>query len=325
VLLALSPLLALLLFLLYYLFVPGPGGRRRRLPRWPGVALVALLTVTSSAFILWLYLPPGATLARFTQALARLDFRKVQEMAPAGAEFGFRVQSVVVLLLFSAVVGIRCSGAVTGEREKQTWEAVLLTPISAKQLVHSKLWGVLSGMLWYLLAYAVPAVLLSALGGLASLFWTVTWLAATALAMYCIGAAGLWFSVKSKTSWRSLLATLGVGYLGGFLVFLLLSPAVMLLALIIVLILTVLDKALNLGWGLAALGSPAWLPTWYGAVFVCSCLSLSLISFVMARFFLGWAQRWIADRERTRHWHDEPVYRRARRPAPRPRYAPERW
>jgi hypothetical protein len=37
---------------------------------------------------------------------------------------------------------------------------------------------------------------------------------------------------------------------------------------------------------------------------------------VASRLFLGWAQRWIADRERTRHWYDEPVYRRARRMPP---------
>ena len=36
-----------------------------------------------------------------------------------------------------------------------------------------------------------------------------------------------------------------------------------------------------------------------------------------AKFFLGWAQRWIADRERTRHWYEEPAYRRARRPIAR--------
>jgi hypothetical protein len=39
----------------------------------------------------------------------------------------------------------------------------------------------------------------------------------------------------------------------------------------------------------------------------------------MSRLFLNWAQRWIADRERTRHWNEEPVYRRSRRRRPAPR------
>jgi hypothetical protein len=41
----------------------------------------------------------------------------------------------------------------------------------------------------------------------------------------------------------------------------------------------------------------------------------------MAWYFLADAQRWVADRERTRHWHDEPRYYRPRRRRPRLRSA----
>ena len=94
-------------------------------------------------------------------------------MTPEGAEDYFVLQGLAVMLLGSFIVGIRCSGAITGERERQTWEAVLLTPMSAKQLVTGKLWGVMGACYWYLLAYGVPAVLLSALGGVGCLGWTV--------------------------------------------------------------------------------------------------------------------------------------------------------
>src|SRR5262245_18327902 len=51
----------------------------------------------------------------------------------------------------------------------------------------------------------------------------------------------------------------------------------------------------------------------YWGLFVATCLSLALISVLMSRLLLSWAQRYVADRERTRHWHDEPVYRKRKR------------
>jgi ABC-type Na+ efflux pump permease subunit len=308
-------------YLLIYFFTPATGGTTRRLSQWPGVVLVAALTTLTSSFLLWLCLPPGTTFAGFTQALLHFDVRRLQAMLPDGAKTAewFWLQGLGVMLLFSLVVGIRCSGAVTGEREKQTWEAVLLTPISARQLVHSKLWGVLSGMVWFLLAYAAPALLLSVVGGLGALAWTAVWLATTVVGIYFIGAAGIWASVRSKSSWRALLSTLGMGYLGGLVLYLLTTPAILILALLFILVLFIIDSALNTGWGLVAAGSwPAWWPVWK----VASCICLAGAFFLAARFFLGWAQRWIADRDRTRHWHEEPIYRRARRPLGPPMYRP---
>jgi hypothetical protein len=110
------------------------------------------------------------------------------------------------------------------------------------------------------------------------------------------------------------------GYLGGFFLYVLTTPAVLILALLFVLMLYVIDRVFNTQWSMMASSAfGAWWPAFYAA----SCVTLALVFYFMSRFFLGWAQRWIADRERTRHWHEEPVYRRARRPAyARPRYAP---
>src|SRR5262245_66316966 len=73
------------------------------------------------------------------------------------------------MLLASLLVGIRCSGAVSGEREKQTWEALLLTPLTSRQLIRGKLWGIMGASLIYVLAYAVPALLLSLAGSASEL------------------------------------------------------------------------------------------------------------------------------------------------------------
>jgi ABC-type transport system involved in multi-copper enzyme maturation permease subunit len=284
---------------------PTPG--LRRVPQWLGVTLVALLTTLSSSSIL---------LATFDNSLGWNEVRRavlqfdLQSLFP-GAATGFLGQSLVVMLLASLVVGIRCSGAVTGERERQTWEAVLLTPLSAKQVIRGKLWGIMGASYWYLLAYAAPAVLFSAAAGLASLFWTVIWLAVTVLAMYFVGAAGLWCSVRAKNSWRSLLGTLGLGYVGGTFIYVMTTPVIAILALLLLLLLQIADMMLQTQMtGVALQG----LNTYLTLFFVASCIGLAFIFWLMSRLFLSWAQRYVADRERTRHWYEEPVYRRPRSP-----------
>jgi ABC-type transport system involved in multi-copper enzyme maturation permease subunit len=290
-----------------------PTPSLRRVPQWLGITLVAVLTVVSSVLILVLSMEPGKGFADVFRALLRANPGAVAGALP-DASLGFLVQSLVLLLLATFVVGIRCSGAVTGEREKQTWEALLLTPLSAKQLIRGKLWGIMGASYWYLLAYAAPAVLLSVFGGLLALFWTVLWLAVTVLGVYFIGATGLWCSVKSKNSWRALLSTVVIGYVGGAFLYMLTSPLIVILAFILQ---VVRSLAQTYGTPTAAATVNTWsLPALQTPFLIASSVALAAIFWLWARILLARSQRWIADRERTRHWHEEPLYRRSRRPAP---------
>jgi ABC-2 family transporter protein len=218
---------------------------------------------------------------------------------PAGDSF--LAQALLAMFLASLVVGIRCSGAISGEREKQTWEALLLTPLSTRNLVRGKLRGIIGASYPYLRAYAVPAVLLSILGGIPALVWTVVALPVTWLAMYYVGATGLWCSVRSKSSWRSLLGTLGFGYLGGFLLFLFTSPAIFMVSAVIFIFLMMVDAVLGttatrvMGFG-----------QFYQTFFLSACLVLAGGFFGTARFFLSLAEKRVSDLERTRHWRNEP-------------------
>jgi len=206
---------------------------------------------------------------------------------------------------------VRCSGAISGEREKQTWEALLLTPLSARQLVHGKLWGIMGASYYYLLAYAVPALGLSVLGGFMSLFWTALWLAVTFLAMYFVGATGLRCSVRAKSSWRSLLGTLGMGYVGGFVIYVMTSPIILILALVVLLSMILIDRLL--GTSLASAATGGGLAGLLLAFKIASCAALALIFWLLSKYFLRDSQRWIADRERTRHWSEEPISYRPKR------------
>jgi ABC-type transport system involved in multi-copper enzyme maturation permease subunit len=292
-----------------------PNPALRRVPQWLGIAVVAGLTIVSSLAILWASLAPGKGVGDVLRAVVQVRPDKVRALLP-DAGVGFLVQGVAVMVLASLVVGIRCSGSVTGERERQTWEALLLTPLSAKQLIRGKMWGIMGASYWYLLAYAAPALTLSVFGGPLALFWTLLWLAVTVLAMYFVGAAGLWCSVRAKNSWRALLGTLGLAYLGGTGIYLITSPIMAILALLLVLGLYFIDLFTGTHMAdLAVRNLKSFLQLFSAA----SSVGLALIFWLMARLFLNRAQRWVADRERTRHWHEEPLYRRARRlevPAP---------
>jgi ABC-type transport system involved in multi-copper enzyme maturation permease subunit len=301
-----------------------PHNILRRIPTWIAVLTVFVGTTASSLFILAMYLPTNVRPEQVLQHLVHLEFSQAIALitppptggSPADAFF---LQSLLVMLVASLVVGIRCSGAVSGERERQTWEALLLTPLTSRQLIRGKLWGIIGSSYLYLLAYALPALGFAAIAGPTAFFWTALWLAVTWLAMYFVGAAGIWCSVRSRGSWRSLLWTLGIGYVGGAFVYLLTTPVIFILAIFIVLGLMVVDNYLGTGLGTtAAKGFDEYL---FPAFKIASCVALAGIFWGMAWFFITDAQKWVADRERTRHWKDEPLRLRPRKKVPaRPKF-----
>jgi ABC-type transport system involved in multi-copper enzyme maturation permease subunit len=284
----------------------------KRVPQWVGLAAVVVLTtLVSIAILAWSVRAGGNTTKDVVRALAQLNVAGLLSMF-SYADIGFYVMGLLVLVLASLIVGIRCSGSITTEREKQTWEALLLTPLSAKQIISNKLWGIMGASYWYLLAYAAPALIFSVFGGVKSLFQTTLLIVVTPLAMYFIGAVGIYCSVTSKNSWRSLLRTVMWGYLLGFILAMLFGGF---LSLFIALALWIIDN-IPPGGNLGTNGS-----IWGLAMRIAVCISLYAIFWLTAKFFLAWAQRWIADRERTRHWYEEPIYRRSRRPLERVPFA----
>ena len=108
-------------------------------------------------------------------------------------------------LLAAVLVAARCAGAVSGERERQTWELLLLTPLEPRTLLRGKVWGVLDSAWPYLLAYLVAAAHLALLAGLPTLLgvlfiWSASW-----LLMYFTAATGIECSLAAVSTWRGLL------------------------------------------------------------------------------------------------------------------------
>lgn len=276
----------------------------RRIPRWLAISLVVIATLISSGGILVNHLPPGS--GQIWHMVANFDFAALVATAvrirPADDEFYW--QGVIVAVLASLTVGIRCSGAITGERERNTWEGLLVTPLDSRRLVRGKLWGIVGASFPYLAAYAGTAMPLAFLGGMAAVFWTIVWLGVTLVAMAYIGAAGLWCSARSNSSWRSLLATVAFGYVGGFV--LLFVPTLLVAFIMSGVLYPVLALVSRIAQPFVAGNLNRVLNS---AFPIALCLALAAAFCVATELLIASAEAWV-NRERIKHWERLPTYRR---------------
>jgi ABC-type transport system involved in multi-copper enzyme maturation permease subunit len=297
-----------------------PWSFLRSWPRWLGILVVFLATLLSLGAVLASHMPAGENWATLAHRLFNLDWEGLADVIanlyPVSGAFFY--QGVVVMMIASLVVAVRCSGAVSGEREKQTWEALLLSPLETRQLIRSKLWGIIGATYPYLLTYLLTALPLALLGGAASVFWTVVWLGVTWLAMWFVGSAGLWCSVRARTSWRSLLGTLGICYVGGAGMFWVLWCMLMPFMFILAMLVTAVMQTLGLVGGNPTVAG-------FGAMVIAYrvgvCLALTGMFILWAWLLMRAAEYRVSILERTKHWKDEPRYLRPRRRPPPPRYS----
>jgi ABC-type transport system involved in multi-copper enzyme maturation permease subunit len=161
----------------------------RALPKWFGVG---------GAFVAGVLLPGAIVLG----SVMRSD-----------ADALFFELGMGTAFLASLLVGVACSGTVSGERERQTWDPLLLTPLEGKQLVRGKLWGVIDSTRPYMIAYGVPALVISGIASIWAAFWTLCWWLTAWVLMYHMAGQGVASSVHAASSWQALLRTLTAGYL----------------------------------------------------------------------------------------------------------------
>ncbi|HYV35423.1 MAG TPA: ABC transporter permease subunit, partial [Gemmataceae bacterium] len=117
--------------------------------------------------------------------------------------------NVIVGYLTLFAIGVRASTSITTEREKQTFDTLLTTPMDSGSILSAKwigsLLGVRFGILWLLMIWAIGIVT----GGLhlvSLLFAVVAWTIYAAFA----ATLGLWFSVTSKSSLRATVWTIAM-------------------------------------------------------------------------------------------------------------------
>jgi ABC-type transport system involved in multi-copper enzyme maturation permease subunit len=171
------------------------------IPRAAWLLLVVALTVLAYGAVVLLDADEPTTL----RAGIRVPIFFVPTTGPLMAVLAI---SLVAAFAVGMLAAVRCASTISGERERQTWDVLLLTPLLTKTLLRGKLWGVLDSLRPYLLAYLAAAVPLSVLLGLPSLLCVVfVWLASWLL-VYFAGATGIECSATAVSSWRGLLMAL---------------------------------------------------------------------------------------------------------------------
>lgn len=286
----------------------------RQVPTWFGVIVVFLLTTASSLSILIANLPVNFTPGKVFDMFVTLDWWNLLKVLLQSHVSGreFYTQGYVMMMLAGLVVGIRCSGAVTGERERATWEALLLTPLTTQELIRGKAWGIAGASIPYLIAYSIPALAFAIVGGVASFLWTLLWIGVTLLAIFYVACAGIWCSVRSKTSWRSLFLTLAFTYLGGFVLFCMLSGVAFIIAIFILLMLSAIDSLLQRYFNFD-LGAAGFAASYWNAWQIAFCIALALAFVILSWMLLRGAEYRVGILERTKHWKNERATGRRRR------------
>jgi ABC-type transport system involved in multi-copper enzyme maturation permease subunit len=131
-----------------------------------------------------------------------------------------RTVGTIVATLVLLGIGIRAAGAVSGERDRQTLDSLLTTPLSTKEILGAKWLGSILSVRWAMLWLCVIWALGAVTGGLDRT--CLPWL----ILVWCIYAAfmaslGLFFSTIHQTTQRASIWTLTVtGFIfGGHWVF----------------------------------------------------------------------------------------------------------
>jgi ABC-type transport system involved in multi-copper enzyme maturation permease subunit len=172
----------------------------RAWPRWLAMLCFFAASAWSLAWLLDAHLPAGRSVWQFLRAgdWSTLRFRL---RASAGVNDVFYAHGMALLVLANFLVAIRASGSIAGERDKGTWQALLLTPMPTPNIVRGKHWGVVAAFVPYLVAYALAALPWALFVGAGATAWTVLWIVATLFAVQYVSAVGLWCSVLWTNSW----------------------------------------------------------------------------------------------------------------------------
>jgi hypothetical protein len=170
------------------------GGSRMSVD-WPGRIALALLVGGSFA--------PAAWIGYYAYSEPLV----IGDELPAWMNGYVRGAGTVVACVCLLVIALRASSSVTGERERQTWESVLVTPLESNAILFGKWLGAILSMRWAALWLAAIWTLGLISGGLSIL--AVPLLAASCL-VYAgfLSSLGLCLSMVSRSTLRANMGTM---------------------------------------------------------------------------------------------------------------------
>jgi ABC-type transport system involved in multi-copper enzyme maturation permease subunit len=251
----------------------------RRMPRGLGVLLVMVASAATLGFLLTVPFELGSHAWRM---IIQGQWSGLPALVRHAGDVFF-LEGLAALLVLTFVVAIRASASITGEKEKATWLALMVTSLTTREIITGKHRGIIWACVPYVAAHAAVTISLAlALG-----FWAMTWAVAGVLLMLLVvilgGALGLWCSSRAASSWRSLVMTLTFFYLALVPVLLVWASEV---------ILRVINVFPISGLTTSAAGSPSAVRSW------AICVGLAAASWFVTRALLASAVARVGRKER---------------------------
>jgi ABC-type transport system involved in multi-copper enzyme maturation permease subunit len=201
----------------------------------------------------------------------------------------FPVVWTLATFVFGLFIGIRASGTVTGERERQTWDSLLITPLETWEILVDKRRGVVQRYYLYCAAFALPMLLLSFRSGIGTFVISAGLLLVAWTALYFMASCGVWCSAFSSSSWWSIVGTVARGY--GYCIWITLIVAGCYAA--VALLLAPVIRFVLTQAGVADVPEWIWL-----VIASCTFAYLAWRFHKAADLRIWYAQTWVDDRER---------------------------
>lgn len=157
-------------------------------------------------------------------------------------------------ILVQLSVGLRAAVAVASERERGTWDALLTSPMSGREILGGKLWGSLYSLRAYVLALLLAWGLTSACGAMSGRE-LISLMGHLAIVSAFLVAVGVRVSLSSGTATKSMALTVGV-WLAAYAGLALLAAIVMLMVMLLCLLIWLMARP----FGLVSPSGRPWVP-----------------------------------------------------------------
>ncbi|MDB5353214.1 MAG: hypothetical protein JWN86_4461 [Planctomycetota bacterium] len=181
--------------------------------------------------------------------------------------------------LILLTVGLRAAVAISSERERGTWDALLTSPLTGREILVGKLWGSLYAMRWLLIG-TILAWGLSLGCGAITLGNFLTLVGQTVVISAFAAALGVRASLSCATATRAMTLTVGILF-GTFLLVSLVAAIVVAVLLLLCFLTWLMANPL----GLVSPGGRPWIPVqWAGTGWkvMVGLLYISLTSTIIA-------------------------------------------
>jgi predicted kinase len=152
-------------------------------PRWIAVLVVFASSSAFAAIIVDSH--ASGLMKRLVGAGAAEDprTRAIRDAVPT--------MGLTFILLATSVIGVRCGISVAEEKRQNTWDDLLLTAQSFREITNGKMWGILHATFPYVIAYTLPVFVVATVGGPIALFSAAVWLILPCIAVLLAAHSGI--------------------------------------------------------------------------------------------------------------------------------------